>query len=284
MPIVAGGGPSQKKKKLPIKNADNRRASQELEKRKQSIRSPVLLADAIASQSTKELLILNDQNKYEKRDLEKFSVFWDGVRSVYSLWNSRILPEKAEVSNQHPHLGSEWDEWLSAPLESTDIDRNEPTAEGFTEENLKQMQEQRLFNPRGEIKVIWDVLTAIVVLYSILEVPIRICFLGDLPLDAASLALEIVVTIIFAIDIIFNFNTAYRDEKRDVMVTSRDAISMNYLSFWCPIDVITTIPFGLIEGGGMSWQPTDPPCYHPYPPCHHPYPPCHHPYPPCHNP
>ena len=261
MPIAqAGGGPSQKKKKSVPNNKNVSGGA----KRKHSVfKAPMLSADFNASQSAKDLLIIQtEQNKYQERDLEKFNIFWDGVRSVYGIWHNRMLPEKTETNNQHPSLGTEWDDWLSAPLDDTDKDRNEPTTEGFTEENLKQMQEEHLFNPRGELKVIWDVMTAFVVLYSILEVPIRICFLGDVPLDPPSYALEIVVTIIFAIDIIFNFNTAYRDEKRDVMVTSRDAISINYLKFWCPIDVITTIPFGLIQGGGMI---TPSPYHHIYP-------------------
>ena len=260
MPLPAGGGPSQKKKKrVATKDADSKRRPAMMTSRQPTgigIERSTLSMDN-ASQSTKEFIIITDHSNFEKRDLEKFNIFWDGVRSVYSLWNSKVQPVKAEVLNQHPHLGSEWDEWLSAPQESTDIGRNETTAEGFTEENLRQMHDQRLFNPKGEMKVLWDILTAIVVLYSILEVPIRICFLDGESLDPVSYVLEIIVTIVFAIDIIVNFNTAYRDEKRDVMVTSRDAISMNYLSFWCPIDVITTIPFGLIEGGGTY---DDPPC------------------------
>jgi hypothetical protein len=55
---------------------------------------------------------------------------------------------------------------------------------------------------------------------------------------------DIIITVIFFIDIIINFNRVYFD-KNNNYVTSRKKIAKNYLKFWFWVDFVSFIPFSL---------------------------------------
>lgn len=75
----------------------------------------------------------------------------------------------------------------------------------------------------------------------------RVCFYWEEEVEATSIfILESVLDAIFALDIIFNFFTAYEDKTTDLLVTNPRLIALRYIKGFFFIDLIATIPFGTI--------------------------------------
>lgn len=83
------------------------------------------------------------------------------------------------------------------------------------------------------------------ILYSVIEVPFMIAFLGtdDSP---TLVGLDLVVTIIFSIDIFVSFNVPYVNPTTNKMVLDRQKIATSYMKLWFWIDCLATIPFDTI--------------------------------------
>jgi CRP-like cAMP-binding protein len=95
--------------------------------------------------------------------------------------------------------------------------------------------------PHHKYKMCWDVLIFFLLLWILIRLPWRVAFdesNGVLPMD-------IVTDIIFAVDIILTFLTAYED-WRGSLVTDLDAIARNYVKGWFWLDLLATFPFYLI--------------------------------------
>jgi len=60
-----------------------------------------------------------------------------------------------------------------------------------------------------------------------------------------SITLDYVVDLLFLLDILVVFNTAYYDEDVD-LVDDRKQIAKNYLKGWFTIDLLAIIPFDKI--------------------------------------
>ena len=79
--------------------------------------------------------------------------------------------------------------------------------------------------PSDSWKEGWDLWVLILILYSAVMVPYRICF--ESPATGNMFIFEQTVTVSFIIDVILNFNTAYMQDDR--WIVSRTAIAMHYL-------------------------------------------------------
>jgi hypothetical protein len=98
-----------------------------------------------------------------------------------------------------------------------------------------------IFHPEGKYKVFWDSWICLLVLYSVIEGSFRLGFL-DSP-SFIFIVLDYIVTIFFGLDMIINFNTAYKDPISEKLIYDRRKISKEYFRFWFWIDLISTIPF-----------------------------------------
>ena len=111
-----------------------------------------------------------------------------------------------------------------------------------------------LLNPRGLFVQVWDITTAIALLYTMFITPYEVGL--DLPTAFNALFLSnSVVTIIFLIDIIVQFflPTQRRTSVRgQADYERRHAIlAKNYLVSWFPLDFITIIPFDVLVWAGV---------------------------------
>eukprot|EP01038_Epipyxis_sp_PR26KG_P008961 gene8961-12083_t len=98
--------------------------------------------------------------------------------------------------------------------------------------------------PYHPVKIVWDIIVAFFVIYSMIVVPWRVATNYEAKHgDNSPYILDQVTIGIFGLDIIFNFRTAYMDEKNDILITSWRKIARNYISFWFWLDIISTIPF-----------------------------------------
>jgi len=103
-----------------------------------------------------------------------------------------------------------------------------------------------VFHPREPIRIFWDVLVLVVMIYIIIATPISLCFQISFSVSHAWSIVDLVVDGIFLTDVIINFNTAYF--KNSKLVTSRRNIALRYLSGWFFVDIVTSIPLEWIIG------------------------------------
>ena len=80
-------------------------------------------------------------------------------------------------------------------------------------------------------------------IYTALLVPYNVCFVDET--TDVQFIFDLMVDFSFMVDIVLTFFTAY--EEKGTLVINRHMIAKNYLKGWFMLDVITTIPFQLLE-------------------------------------
>jgi hypothetical protein len=94
-------------------------------------------------------------------------------------------------------------------------------------------------HPNNPKKSKWDLFVAAVIIYSVITIPYRICF--ERPAKDGFLFLDVVVDIIFLLDLIANFATAYPDAEGKLHWGTME-IAVNYLRGWFLVDLLSTLP------------------------------------------
>jgi len=97
-----------------------------------------------------------------------------------------------------------------------------------------------MFYPDNNCKSYWDLLVTIILIFTCTLIPYRISFIEHEDTNW-KIALGL-IDVLFFIDIIFNFNTAFLDENFK-LITSRKVIAKDYLKGWFIIDLTAIIPF-----------------------------------------
>ncbi|XP_020567965.1 potassium voltage-gated channel subfamily H member 6-like isoform X3 [Oryzias latipes] len=104
-------------------------------------------------------------------------------------------------------------------------------------------------------KAFWDWIILLLVLYTAVFTPYSAAFLldehGDIrqmscgytcnPLNVA----DLLVDVLFIVDIVINFRTTYVDNN-DEVVTQPGRIAKHYIKCWFPIDLFAAVPFDLL--------------------------------------
>lgn len=114
-----------------------------------------------------------------------------------------------------------------------------------------------VFYPSDTWRKWWDTIIMLLVLYSSVSVPIRLCFNAEA--EGRMWSFEAAISIAFLTDLAINFNTAVHDEND--WISDRAVIARQYLRgmFW--IDAPSSVPVELLEvllkreeeeGGGSS--------------------------------
>lgn len=98
--------------------------------------------------------------------------------------------------------------------------------------------------PTDPWKETWDVVILMLIIYSAIMVPYRICF--EAGADGVMWWLEQLFTLTFFIDVVFNFNTAFPSVD-DSWVLDRREISCRYMQGWFWIDAPSCVPVELID-------------------------------------
>ena len=115
---------------------------------------------------------------------------------------------------------------------------NKESPEGF----YSNWKEKLLLKPEDPLRILWEIILAVVLLVLAIILPYASAF--EYPNKNLSSQIGILSFIVFSIDIVFNFNTAYYHEGK--IVINRVSITKNYLKKWFWIDLLTTIPVDLI--------------------------------------
>ena len=152
------------------------------------------------------------EEETKSRKERRLLTFLEGVRSVVALQSSHhVNPKNLQLQhdahNDHQHGKAR----ISVALN-----------------NKKALVELRLFHPNGGWKVAWEFVSALAVLYTMLEVPFRIAFMGNARMGTLIQSLEALVVSVFLIDVVLEFNTAYVDTLTNRLVVDRRRIAWRY--------------------------------------------------------
>ena len=100
------------------------------------------------------------------------------------------------------------------------------------------------------IKTRWDVWIALLIVYSILIVPVRVGFALRACILAADWWWDLIVDTCFAIDILLCFRTATVVEdgarSQQILITNPRVLAHRYLCGWFFVDLLSTIPVDTI--------------------------------------
>ncbi|XP_043910660.1 potassium voltage-gated channel subfamily H member 4 [Protopterus annectens] len=96
-------------------------------------------------------------------------------------------------------------------------------------------------------KALWDWLILLATFYVAVTVPYNVCFTNNDDVSAArtTIVSDIVVEMLFILDIILNFRTTYVSQSGQVVYDAR-SICVHYLATWFFVDLIAALPFDLL--------------------------------------
>ncbi|GMH59532.1 hypothetical protein TrST_g11508 [Triparma strigata] len=108
-----------------------------------------------------------------------------------------------------------------------------------------------IIDPSSTFRNSWDLFMSVILLYIAFYVPYRVClYWDDDNLSDNLQMIENLSDVLFGIDIILNFCTAYVDKKTGQLVVSRRKIAINYAKGYLSIDVVASFPFQLLTSNG----------------------------------
>ena len=96
--------------------------------------------------------------------------------------------------------------------------------------------------PQDTGVVAWEVLISLILLVSCVTTPVNLAFPDLEPNHYWYGTMHMVIDIMFAIDILFNFNTAFEDETFMIR-DDRKEIACRYIKGWFWIDTLAVLPF-----------------------------------------
>uniref|UniRef100_A0A668TMN4 Voltage-gated delayed rectifier potassium channel KCNH4 n=1 Tax=Oreochromis aureus TaxID=47969 RepID=A0A668TMN4_OREAU len=110
----------------------------------------------------------------------------------------------------------------------------------------------------GAFKAGWDWLILLATFYVAITVPYNVCFTAvEIREDGGSAARnppsvsDILVEILFIIDIVLNFRTTYVSTSGQVVYDAR-SIYIHYVTSWLSVDLIAALPFDLLYAFNIS--------------------------------
>lgn len=103
-----------------------------------------------------------------------------------------------------------------------------------------------MFYPNDTIKIMgWDLIISVILLVTCMITPFNLAFQEEVEKIRWYMNVNYTIDILFGIDIVLNFLTAFQNELYEV-VDDRKQIAIRYLKGWFIIDLLAIIPFDLI--------------------------------------
>lgn len=100
-------------------------------------------------------------------------------------------------------------------------------------------------HPSNRIRVVWDIIQVILLLYLLISLPLRLSFGLDVSFNSFGFWFDVAVDVYFWVDVGVNFRTAYYDSRGDLIISQRK-ISVTYLKGWFIIDLLTCLPISYV--------------------------------------
>ena len=114
-------------------------------------------------------------------------------------------------------------------------------------DNWQEANVPCIIYPVHPMKEMWDIFILMLILYSSISIPIRVCF--DADAHGAFFFVEAFFSIVFVIDVCFNFFTAVLEDGQ--WVVGKCSIAKRYMSGWFWIDAPASVPMELLS---IYWE------------------------------
>lgn len=113
----------------------------------------------------------------------------------------------------------------------------------------------------SKFKATWDWYILVLVIYTAIEIPYTAAFaMIERPSPLIQLKngyymaiANLIVDLMFIVDILINFRSTYTRKNTDELVVDPRMIAYNYLRTWFVIDLLAAIPFELFVTEGVSF-------------------------------
>ncbi|MBN1280015.1 MAG: ion transporter [Candidatus Thermoplasmatota archaeon] len=110
----------------------------------------------------------------------------------------------------------------------------------------------RLIAADSMAKEAWDVLVVVVTIFAAIDIPFKLAYNYSL----SNIPLELVITLLFCVDIIIHFNTQIY--VKGIVINDRKHIAQHYLRTFFVFDLVAAVPFPLVAAGfpaivPLSW-------------------------------
>ena len=90
--------------------------------------------------------------------------------------------------------------------------------------------------PDNKLGWAWSLIIIVLLLWASIYLPYRLAFIVEPELGL--IIMEIIIDLLFGLDIIINFFTAFYDNQNN-LITKKTEIAKNYLKTWFLIDLIS---------------------------------------------
>lgn len=102
-----------------------------------------------------------------------------------------------------------------------------------------------ILEPGSRLKTFWNVLIVILLAYTATYSPFKIAFIDDD--GVGTFSVELLIDLLFFIDIIVNFISAYVIPETGMLEIRPQKIAMSYLTSWFLVDLGVSFPYELVE-------------------------------------
>ena len=123
-------------------------------------------------------------------------------------------------------------------------------------ESEEQLQQRCVIHPSGWFRRYWALVMLLLIFVTAVQVPLVIGF--SIGSGTGITAFEAVVDVLFALDLLLSFRTAFFSEEHDAVVAVPWMIGNRYMQTDFIIDVISTVPIDQIVdasiGGGSEYR------------------------------
>jgi len=156
-----------------------------------------------------------------------------------------VITLKELAKNLHLYGSTPTSKIENLPRFSSDYFDKNPKIQDFYEEETQKEVPFCLFHPSKKPKIVWNVIVAVLLIYTATVMPFSMAFVESEPWDVLY-TFDLVLDALFFLDVIVNIFSCYTDEEGK-LVTNRKKIFIKYLRSWMLIDLAACFPFSLIR-------------------------------------
>lgn len=192
---------------------------------------------------SKKSLVVYKENKPPKVFMKKFFTSIQALRWINRL---KIRLAKYGATIRNPKLIVKYDDLMfSKTLTNTHLG------------NEKIKKPKYIIEESNKYLYWWNILIFTLTFYIVIGLTYRIAFLDNvLVLHSKMLAFDLIVEIIFVIDVILHCLTSFYDKNGNIVYSIKEIIK-KYLSTWMIFDLISIFPFYIIEWTNQRYYQKD---------------------------
>ncbi|GMI34227.1 hypothetical protein TeGR_g10147 [Tetraparma gracilis] len=112
------------------------------------------------------------------------------------------------------------------------------------DETAMDLLRRGIIVPDFPMKVKWDMFIGALIVFSVIVVPYRLGF--DVPPTSTTDVQDLVIDMLFWMDLFISFRSAYEDAENDILVTVPREIAKHYVSTWFFVDFFSVFPIAEI--------------------------------------